>query len=412
MNRLKRVWWLLLLAVAVSGVLGVWVKAGQSDASAHAAAASAAAAASVAEGEVPASAAQPAASASPSPQQIAEAKGKPKQWMGVPRVWGHLTARQLGLVINTADPYSVAVGDYYVKARKLQPDQVLRLELPVKAELTLPEFEALTQRIAGFFGERTQALALAWTQPYAVGCNSITGALALGYDPQLCQNTCGRSKASPYFNSASSYPYTELGMRPSMLLAASDVAAAKKLIDRGLSADGSLAARVEPLPKAHFVATSDEIRSQRQFLFPPSGEANAIGVDVKLDHTEALKNADKVLIYMTGRERVDNLDKVNFLPGALADHLTSFGGKLTEPAGQMSVLSWIDAGATASYGAVSEPCAHLEKFPHPQALLLYYAQGSTAIEAYWKSVAWPQQGVFIGEPLAAPFSRPADNSAP
>jgi len=38
-------------------------------------------------------------------------------------------------------------------------------------------------------------------------------------------------------------------------------------------------------------------------------------------------------------------------------------------------------------------------------LLLYYLAGSTALEAYWKSVAWPQQGVFVGEPLAAPFSR-------
>jgi uncharacterized protein (TIGR03790 family) len=73
--------------------------------------------------------------------------------------------------------------------------------------------------------------------------------------------------------------------------------------------------------------------------------------------------------------------------------------------GQMSALEWIASGATASYGTVSEPCSHLQKFPHPQALLLHYAQGSTAIEAYWKSVAWPQQGVFIGEPLAAPFAK-------
>ena len=71
----------------------------------------------------------------------------------------------------------------------------------------------------------------------------------------------------------------------------------------------------------------------------------------------------------------------------------------------MSVLSWIDAGATASYGTTSEPCAHLQKFPDPQALLLFYVQGATALEAYWKSVRWPQQGLFVGEPLAAPFSR-------
>jgi hypothetical protein len=36
-------------------------------------------------------------------------------------------------------------------------------------------------------------------------------------------------------------------------------------------------------------------------------------------------------------------------------------------------------------------------------LLSQYLRGATAIEAYWKSVAWPAQGVFIGEPLAAPY---------
>ena len=55
---------------------------------------------------------------------------------------------------------------------------------------------------------------------------------------------------------------------------------------------------------------------------------------------------------------------------------------------------------------VSEPCNHPQKFPHPQLLLLHYLQGSTAIEAYWKSVAWPSQGLFVGEPLAAPYARP------
>jgi hypothetical protein len=35
----------------------------------------------------------------------------------------------------------------------------------------------------------------------------------------------------------------------------------------------------------------------------------------------------------------------------------------------------------------------------------YYLRGSTLIEAYWKAVAMPGQGLFIGEPLAAPFGR-------
>jgi hypothetical protein len=43
------------------------------------------------------------------------------------------------------------------------------------------------------------------------------------------------------------------------------------------------------------------------------------------------------------------------------------------------------------------------KFPQPAVVIARYTRGETAIEAYWKSVAWPGQGVFVGEPLAAPF---------
>jgi hypothetical protein len=36
--------------------------------------------------------------------------------------------------------------------------------------------------------------------------------------------------------------------------------------------------------------------------------------------------------------------------------------------------------------------------------MFHYSTGATALEAYWKSVAWPGEGVFIGEPLARPFA--------
>ena len=34
------------------------------------------------------------------------------------------------------------------------------------------------------------------------------------------------------------------------------------------------------------------------------------------------------MIYQTGAVNVDGLDSLGFMPGALADHLTSFGGDL------------------------------------------------------------------------------------
>ena len=327
------------------------------------------------------------------------------RWARVPRMAGRITAKDLGLVINTADPYSIEVGEYYAKARKLAPQQVLRVRLPVRAVLTPDEFKGLSDEVASRFGGSVQALALAWVTPYAVNCNSITGALALGYDAGLCAHTCAPSKASPYFNTATLLPFSELKMRPSMLLAAQDVAGAKALIERGIAADRSLGLRGGAPVQAYFVTTSDRARSVRSALFPPAGTLRNLGVDVHVESTQAIENIDRVLLYEIGLAHVDKLDTVKWVPGALADHLTSFGGQLVGGSGQMSILEWISAGATASYGTVSEPCSHPQKFPHPQILLLHYLQGSSALEAYWKSVAWPQQGVFVGEPLAAPFAR-------
>ena len=69
----------------------------------------------------------------------------------------------------------------------------------------------------------------------------------------------------------------------------------------------------------------------------------------------------------------------------------------------MSVLRWLEAGVTASYGTVTEPCAHTEKFPAASVLVKSYFRGNTALEAYTKSVRQPSQGIFVGDPLARPF---------
>lgn len=35
----------------------------------------------------------------------------------------------------------------------------------------------------------------------------------------------------------------------------------------------------------------------------------------------------------------------------------------------------------------------------------FYYRGNTVVEAYWKSVNWPGEGIFVGEPLARPWGR-------
>jgi hypothetical protein len=61
-------------------------------------------------------------------------------------------------------------------------------------------------------------------------------------------------------------------------------------------------------------------------------------------------------------------------------------------------------GATASYGTVAEPCLS-RKFPDPL-MAFWYARGFTIGEAYAMSVEAPYQGLFAGDPLAAPFAAP------
>jgi hypothetical protein len=69
----------------------------------------------------------------------------------------------------------------------------------------------------------------------------------------------------------------------------------------------------------------------------------------------------------------------------------------------MNAMAWLKAGASGSYGTVVEPCNHRGKFPSPILVMEHYGSGSTLIEAYWKSVQQPGEGIFIGDPLAAPF---------
>lgn len=346
------------------------------------------------------------ASAAPAAPASAAMAVRSPAWIAVPRVAGRLTSKDLGLVINSADPYSVEVGEFYIRARKLSPDQVLRIELPLRARLTPDEFRAFDRKVSAYFGADTQALALAWVKPFAVACNSITAALGLGFDGELCERSCDPPlRFSPYFNSVSTRPYTDLGLRLSMLLAADDVDSAKAMIERGVASDHTLGLRGAPPVNAWFVITPDRARSSRAVFFPPPGQLNRLGIDVHVEKTTALENVDRVLLYLTGLVRVPKLDTIGWVPGGVGDHLTSIGGVLDGSGSQMSATAWIASGATASYGTVSEPCSHPQKFPFGQVLLLQYAQGSSVIEAYWKSVAWPQQGVFIGEPLAAPFAR-------
>ncbi|MBX3617808.1 MAG: TIGR03790 family protein [Nitrosomonas sp.] len=315
--------------------------------------------------------------------------------------------KDIAVIINDSDPLSRQIGSYYQSARKIPPVNIIRIRFqPDHDEITPEEFAKLKAIIDQKTPSYVQAFAVAWASPYRVGCMSLTSALAFGFDHKYCAETCEPTALSPYFNSPGSKPYTDYKIRPAMMLAGTTFEHVKTLIDRGIRSD-----RTYPRGRAYLLSTSDIARNSRAPGFQIAKEEFEGVFPVQILETDHIADRDDVLFYFTGLIRVPMLETLRFLPGAMADHLTSFGGMLTDSL-QMSSLKWLEAGATASYGTVVEPCSFPQKFPSPAVAMFYYATGASVIEAYWKSVAWPGQGVFIGEPLAKPFAPSLRETAP
>ncbi len=303
----------------------------------------------------------------------------------------------VGVVINDLDPMSVVIGEYYRQQRGIPERNVFHVKLPTTPAISKAEFFGAKTTVDIRASRDVQVLALTWSAPYRVECMSITTAFAMGFDPRFCSEPCKPTMASPYFGSTSRRPHDDLGIRPTMTLAAGTLMDAKSLIDRGVASDGSF-----PFGSAYLLDTSDKKRSVRSTFFSRAPLAARGRVQVRIVNADFIEDKRDVLFYFTGSERVKQLESVTFLPGAMADHLTSAGGQLTDSY-QMSALRWIDAGATGSYGTVAEPCAFTQKFPNLLVAMDRYLSGETLVEAYWKSVLWPGEGIFIGEPLASPF---------
>jgi uncharacterized protein (TIGR03790 family) len=312
-----------------------------------------------------------------------------------------LRASDLGVIINTSDPLSVAVGAYYMKKRHIPRANIIRLRFdPRRDEIPVAEFQVLKADTDAKTPARLQAYALTWARPYRAGCMSITAAFTFGLDPKFCASTCAPTEKSAYFDSPTSSPYSALHLRPTMSIAAADLQGAEALIDRGVASDGTI-----PRGTAYLGVSDDVQRNVRSAEYRAAAVIADARIKVQVFSGAPLTDRSDILFFFTGMATVPALSSNHFLPGAIADHLTSYGGMLTDSP-QMSSLRWLEAGATGSYGTVVEPCNFLGKFPNIPVLLKHYLAGETLLESYWKSVEMPGQGLFIGEPLAAPFRSP------
>lgn len=310
-----------------------------------------------------------------------------------------LAAKDLAIIVNDSDPLSRQIAAYYQRKRQIPAEQVIHVRFaPHHAFLSASEFNKIKQQVDQKTPKHVQAFALTWLQPFRVECMSITTAFAAGFDPSFCASGCKQTRNSPYFASEEARPFDKYGWRPTMALAAENFSEAKKLIDRGIAADFT-----HPQGSAYLLRTSDNARSSRAAAFPAIVEKLKPFWQVHYLEQDYIAGHNDVMFYFTGLKTVPYISNNHYLPGAVADHLTSTGGVMSGSS-QMNIMEWLKAGATGSYGAVVEPCNFPAKFPNPGVLMYQYLRGSSLIEAYWKSVAQPGQGIFVGEPLAKPFA--------
>jgi uncharacterized protein (TIGR03790 family) len=188
---------------------------------------------------------------------------------------------------------------------------------------------------------------------------------------------------------------------PSMLLGYSgnrgnSVQMIRDYLKKGVLSDGT-----SPSGTVYFVK-SDDIRSTcREWEYEAAVvELARYGVEARI--VKRFPDTGQKIIGLTaGLARVTPANSGSYLPGCMAEHLTSMGG-VFHAAGQTKLSAWLESGATASTGTATEPYALWTKFPHAR-FYVHYAAGCTMIESFYQSLRCPLQILLVGEPLACPW---------
>ena len=164
-------------------------------------------------------------------------------------------------------------------------------------------------------------------------------------------------------------------------------------LERGRESDGTM-------PEAAYLfETNSNVRATtREWEFPAIvRELEKLGAHAEI--RGKFPASGRTAGIMAGRETLP-ASKVEFAPGAFADHLTSSAASY-QIAHQTKVSEWFRRGATASAGTVTEPRATWQKFPMAS-VFLHQRRGCSMIEAIYLATACPLQLLPVGDPLASP----------
>ncbi len=319
------------------------------------------------------------------------------------------------VVVNQTSSNSCELGNYYCQQRQVPPQNVLFINWPggntlwasndFQANLVTPLLNLLA---ANQLTNQIDYVVLSMDIPFQTSfgsvINSTTSALFYGSrqgdgsDPFGTTNSYAASEA--VFHQAPPVGAPGYSFLATMITGDS-LAQAEQLVDQGVASDGTF-----PKTPVVLAKSSDTARNGRYTLFDNAiFNVNILGVSSILrTNTDWVAWPNGCQGFETGLAQF-SVPQGLFVPGAVADSLTSFGGIIFGSNDQTNLLAFINAGAAGSYGTVTEPYSDTNKFPNPQ-VYFYQARGFSLAESYYQSITEPYLGLMVAEPLAAPFAQP------
>ncbi|HMP72728.1 MAG TPA: hypothetical protein PKE55_05635 [Kiritimatiellia bacterium] len=346
-----------------------------------------------------------------------------------------LGPHEIAVLVNQNSPRSITLANHYAALRNIPPSNIIHLDLPPEGLRALysispedytrliyqPAQQAIQSRalqthiLAWAYSldfpllvtapEPVSLTGITFTRGQLPSTNEIRGGLypsPLFRGPDRADGPAAPTLSLEQFTLA--IPQDTMPI-PAMVLGhagtrGSPLPTILNQLQRSRSADAT-----RPSGNVYFhQAPGDPRHEARAWQFEPViRELRELGVPAT--QSTRLPRTDQPLVgIMMGQAWVDPATSGSLVPGALADHLTSFAAVFSSWE-QTKLTAWLDAGAAAAAGTIAEPFANWMKFPNAR-LFAHYAAGATALEAYAQAVRSPLQLLLVGDPLAAPWASP------
>ncbi len=371
------------------------------------------------------------------------------------------------VITNSESAISMAIGDYYAKARMISSDNVVRLKIPLRdaklgdradETITAEQYEELIrqplERIMEERGLRdsveilvtTKGIPLRVDGPAPNRENWLRVASRASVDAELSllfSESAGSAgimdSINPFYDARVSFrEFRRQNPDATLRYMVARLTGYEKHLDEATGLPGDIkhlidSATAEPLDLAGEVWLIDEDPGQvpglaianRLWLAATADILSGMGLRVMHDRElEFVSGVDSIAGYTSWGSNDGNdagkpfygmiLDKLypgSFGPRSLANDFVSTNARsFTYPAGygQSLIADLVHLGVAGATGHVYEPA--LSGVPRPQIFLPSYAEGLRAVEAFYRSIPYlGWMNVYIGDPLmtvAKPHARP------